>query len=225
MKILLAALLLLPAATVRADDEEPPAEEEQAAEPSAPSAPAPGSARRGGPSFSGAKPAPKRTAPGTIDADGAVGVGGAGLGRDESKPEKVYDRTQGLPAGAASAVGAAQAAAEAPVVKTTVYQSWKDVPPWKGNRSKWLVDFAGGPGTAFSVGFKAEGADGTFAFVEDINSTDACWYAAWISAKPGAYRSPRPAAIRTSRAACSRRSGRAASFSGRRRTAGRGTAP
>jgi hypothetical protein len=66
-----------------------------------------------------------------------------------------------------------------------VYASWKDVPPWKGNRSKWLVDFAGGPGTAFSVGFKAEGGDGTFAFVEDINSTDACWYAAWISAKPG----------------------------------------
>lgn len=69
--------------------------------------------------------------------------------------------------------------------KILVYPTWSSAPHHM-NYGRVLADYNGtGPGTIISLGFKALGGNGSFAWSEDVNSTDHCAYLGWISQTPG----------------------------------------
>lgn len=91
----------------------------------------------------------------------------------------VEDRGSG-----ASAVNWNPASGQAPKGNLTKFAGFSALPKWRGQGQAYL-DFGSTVGSGFAVRFQAVGGDGSWAFVEDVGSTDACFYLAWISAAPG----------------------------------------
>lgn len=133
-----------------------------------------------------ARAADAPAAPSSSKVNVITGVAGGGRrggarppGTNGSGGANVEDRVSG-----AGAEGPGIAGFDAPKGRFAVFHTYQSLPNVSGRANK-LLDFGTAPGAAFSVGFRAQGGDGTWAWVEDIGSTANCYYLAWLSKKPG----------------------------------------
>ena len=71
--------------------------------------------------------------------------------------------------------------------KVLAFPTWSSAAPIRDpNTGRVIANYNSyGPGTIFSMGFKAEGSGGLWTWVENINSTAYCKYSGWISESPG----------------------------------------
>lgn len=120
----------------------------------------------------------------TVGRSGGHGRSGARSGTSGPSGQQggganVEDRGSG-----AAAVNWNPAGGQAPKGNLTKFPGFSALPKWQGH-SQALLEFGSKVGSGFSVKFQAVPGDGSWTFVEDTGSTDACFYLAWISATPG----------------------------------------